>query len=372
MSGLDPSASRLLHSLPRSSSSFAARREEERVKKSAVRVTPGLFDLQVNGFAGIDFNDAAITPDMLDHALNKMCSTGVTLCLPTLITALPDALEARFKALDRAVQKGRFGPAMCPGYHLEGPFLNPTDGYRGCHPHTAMTSADPALVERLEAGLSRPILLITLAPEVEGAVEFIGWAKARGKVVAIGHSAAKGEVLSTAIKAGLSLSTHLGNGVPQSVHKLDNTILAQLAEDDLFADFIADGIHIPPHALKVLLRAKGKERSILVTDAVSAAAAESIGLHPFAGFTIELDRDGKVHLPGQSLLAGSSLTLDTAIRNIVNWGFASFEDAIAMASANPRRFMAGAFAAHGITLPFQGRVTWSDAFEVERSELYVN
>ncbi len=342
------------------------------MSKSAARVTPGLFDLQVNGFAGIDFNDAAITPEMLDHALNRMRSTGVTLCLPTLITALPDALEARFKALDRAVTTGRLGPTMCPGYHLEGPFLNPGEGYRGCHPHTAMTAADPALVERLEAGLSRPILLITLAPEIEGALELIGWAKARGKVVAMGHSAAKGEVLAEAVKAGLSLSTHLGNGVPQSVHKLDNTIFAQLAEDRLFADFIADGIHIPPHALKVLLRAKGVERSILVTDAVSAAAAESVGLHPFAGVMIELDADGKVHLPGQKLLAGSSLTLDTAVRNLVSWGFASFEEAIAMASANPHRLMAEAFAAHGIQVSVQGRVTWSEAIGVERAELTVN
>ena len=340
------------------------------MRKSAYRVTPGLFDLQVNGFAGIDFNDEEITPEMLDHALNWMRSTGVTRCLPTLITALPDALGARFKALDRAVTTGRLGPGMCPGYHLEGPFLNPAEGYRGCHPHQAMTAADPALVERLEAGLSRPILLITLAPEVEGALELIRWAKARGKVVAMGHSAAKGEVLNEAVRAGLSLSTHLGNGVPQSVHKLDNTIFAQLAEDRLFADFIADGIHIPPQALKVLLRAKGKERSILVTDAVSAAAA-SEGSHPFAGFTVERDADGKVHLPGQALLAGSSLTLDAAVRNLVSWGFASFEEAIAMASAHPHRLMAEAFAAHGITV-YQGRLTWSDAIEVMAAELCVS
>jgi N-acetylglucosamine-6-phosphate deacetylase len=337
------------------------------VRKSAYRVTPGLFDLQVNGFAGIDFNDEAITPEMLDHALNWMRSTGVTRCLPTLITALPDALGARFKALDRAVMTGRLGPSMCPGYHLEGPFLNPAEGYRGCHPHQAMTAADPALVERLEAGLSRPILLITLAPEVDGALELIRWAKARGKVVAMGHSAAKGEVLDEAVRAGLSLSTHLGNGVPQSVHKLDNTIFAQLAEDRLFADFIADGIHIPAQALKVLLRAKGKERSILVTDAVSAATA-SEGLHPFAGFTVERDAGGKVHLPGQALLAGSSLTLDTAVRNLVSWGFASFEEAIAMASTHPHGLMAEAFAAHGMTV-HQGRVTWSDAIEVVAVEL---
>ncbi|MBV9519137.1 MAG: N-acetylglucosamine-6-phosphate deacetylase [Hyphomicrobiales bacterium] len=337
------------------------------MRARASKVTAGLFDLQVNGFAGIDFNDDKITAEMLDHALSTMRATGVTLCLPTLITALPDALDARFKSLDRAVMTSRLGPGMCPGYHLEGPFLNPAEGYRGCHPHQAMTAADPALVERLEAGLERPILLITLAPEVEGALELVRWAKARGKVIAIGHSAAKGEVLHKAVEAGLALSTHLGNGVPQSVHKLDNTIFAQLAEDRLFADFIADGIHIARHALQVMLRAKGTDRSILVTDATAAAAAPA-GLHPFAGFTVERDTDGRVHLPGQPLLAGSSLTLDAAVRNLNNWGLASFEEAVAMGSANPHRLMAEAFAAHGITA-YSGRITWSERMEVERAEL---
>jgi N-acetylglucosamine-6-phosphate deacetylase len=336
---------------------------------SAGRVTPGLFDLQVNGFAGVDFNDAAITAQALDRALEAMRRTGVTLCLPTIITAREDALEARFKGLDRAVGASRLGRAMCPGYHLEGPFLNPAEGYRGCHPRDAMRAADAGLIARLEAGLSRPILLITLAPEIEGAIDLIRSASARRKVVAIGHSSATGEVLALAVAAGLQLSTHLGNGVLRTQHKFDNTIFAQLAEDRLSADFIADGIHVPPHALRVMLRAKSIERSILVTDAVSAAAAPA-GIHPFAGFTVERDADGAVHLPGEATLAGSSLTLDAAIRNVVNWGFASFEEAIAMACANPRRLMAEAFAAHGITPP-DGRVAWSAAMQVEEAEVEV-
>ena len=200
------------------------------------RVTPGLFDVQVNGFAGIDFNDAGITPSSLDHALEAMRRTGVTLCLPTIITAKPHELEARFAALDRAVVESRLGPAMCPGYHLEGPFLNPAEGYRGCHPPEAMTAADPALIDRLEAKLTRPILLVTLAPEVDGALALIAKASARGKLVAIGHSAATGDILRRAVAAGLKLSTHLGNGVLRTLHKFDNTLMAQLAEDGLSAD----------------------------------------------------------------------------------------------------------------------------------------
>jgi N-acetylglucosamine-6-phosphate deacetylase len=327
---------------------------EERVK--AIR-TPGLFDLQVNGFAGIDFNDAAITPRALDHALEAMRATGVTACLPTIITAYPHELAMRLAALDAAVAESRLGPLMCPGYHLEGPFLNPAEGYRGCHPHEAMAAADPGLVERLEARLARPILMLTLAPEVQGGIALVRWATARGKVAAIGHSGAAGDVLREAVAAGLALSTHLGNGLPRILPKLDNTLFAQLACDGLHAGFIADGIHLPPHALKVMLRAKGLARAILVTDAVSAAAAPP-GMHPFAGFTVERGADGAVRLPGQAVLAGSALTLDQAVRNVVRWGLASFEEAIAMASTNPRRLMAPALAAHGIALA-EGCVTWS-------------
>ena len=126
-------------------------------------------------------------------------------------------------------------------------------------------------MERLERALSRPILLITIAPELPGADTFIRRARARGKLVAIGHSAADFAVTNAAAQAGASLATHLGNGLPQLLPKLANPIMAQLAEDRLAACFIADGIHIPPSALKVLIRAAGA-RAMLVTDAVSAAA----------------------------------------------------------------------------------------------------
>ncbi|MGH6859415.1 MAG: N-acetylglucosamine-6-phosphate deacetylase, partial [Phyllobacterium sp.] len=125
---------------------------------------PGLVDIQVNGFAGVDFNDAALTPAALDHALEAMLATGVTTCLPTIITAHPAALKERFAALDTSVRESRLGRLMCPGYHLEGPFLNPEKGYCGCHPAEAMIAADPALVTELQGLVQRPILLVTMAP----------------------------------------------------------------------------------------------------------------------------------------------------------------------------------------------------------------
>ncbi len=325
-------------------------------------VSDGLLDLQVNGFAGVDFNSGALAPDDVDRALEAMLATGVTHCLPTIITAHPDELATRFAALDAAVSKSRLGPLMCPGYHLEGPFLNPAPGYCGCHPPSAMGPADPSLIERLEASLSRPILLVTVAPEIAGGLELIATLRRRGKIVALGHTACDFDTARAAAEAGAALSTHLGNGLPQTLHKLANPIFAQLAEDGLWASFIADGIHIDRRALEVLIRARGIGRSILVTDAVAAAAAP-VGAHAFAGLAIERRADGSARQASGGALAGSALCLDQAVRNLVAWGIAPVRDAIAMASTHPRTLLAPALAAHGVVMG-AGRVAWSDALDV--------
>jgi N-acetylglucosamine-6-phosphate deacetylase len=334
--------------------------------------TAGLFDLQVNGFAGVDFNSETIDADALDHALEAMLATGVTACLPTLITARHDILEARFAALDRAVACSRLGPLMVPGYHLEGPFLNPGDGYAGCHPPEAMVPPDIRLIAGLTKMLTRPILLITIAPELEGGETFIRAMTGEGRVVAIGHSAAGFAAVAVAAEAGARLCTHLGNGLPRHLPKLDNPLFAQLGEDRLSASFIADGIHLPPSALKSLLRAKGVERSVLVSDAVSAAGMAP-GRYPFAGSTVELVPDGSVRVPGSRYLAGSALALDQAVRNLVAWRLVAKEDAVRMASDNPRRLAADAIAAQAPIGP-GGTVLWSEglrpwAVEIEDLEL---
>ncbi|MGI9450617.1 MAG: hypothetical protein ACR2QH_08290 [Geminicoccaceae bacterium] len=136
-------------------------------------ITDGLFDLQVNGYAGVDFNDPSITSKMVDHALEAMLAHGVTGCLPTIITAHANELEDRFQALDSALAASRLGPRMVPGYHLEGPFLNDRPGYHGCHPPTAMSDSDIGLIDRLGAKISRPILLVTLAPERDGGMALV-------------------------------------------------------------------------------------------------------------------------------------------------------------------------------------------------------
>jgi N-acetylglucosamine-6-phosphate deacetylase len=314
--------------------------------------SPGLIDLQVNGYAGVDFNDHTLTADALDHALRAMLDSGVTTCLPTVITAPEPALAARLDALDRAVALSRLGPLMVPGYHLEGPFLNPDHGYAGCHPPDAMLPPDPAMMQRIMATLRRPILLLTLAVERPGALGLVAWAIGRGMLVAIGHSAPDLHAVTHAADAGVRLSTHLGNALPQLLPKFLNPMMAQLAEDRLTASLIADGIHIPPHVLKVMVRAKGPDRVVLVTDATAAAGAAP-GLYQFAGMTIEHAADGSVRVPGGTVLAGSALRLDQAVRNLVAWSIASPAAALAMATTGP----AALLAAHRPATT----VVWSDA-----------
>lgn len=323
----------------------------------------GLVDLQVNGYAGVDFNDAAVTSDAVDHALNAMLHSGVTTCLPTLITAGVQTLHDRLHALDRAVSGSVLGPLMMPGYHLEGPFLNPGTGFAGCHPAAAMIPPDPALVERWCTGLRRPVLMLTLAPELPGADELIRWAVARRMIAAIGHADAGTELVASAVAAGATLSTHLGNGLPGVLPKLDNPIWAQLGEDGLAAGFIADGIHVPAPALRTMLRAKGPSRAILVTDAVSAAAAPP-GRYTFAGMEIERAPDGSVRLPGTGRLAGSALTLDQAVRNVAAWGIVDWRAAVAMASSTPRAILTPVLHRHGLPSPWHA-VRWQDGHIAE-------
>ena len=253
----------------------------------------GLFDLQVNGFAGVDFNDASLTAAGLDRALEAMLQDGVTGCLPTLITAHPAELRDRIRALDAAVRESRLGPVMVPGYHIEGPFLNDGEGYRGCHPPEAMTDSSTGLIAQLGRDLFRPILLVTLAPERDAGFDLVRQLYDAGMTVAVGHSSAGFDTIAAAADVGLTMSTHLGNGLPQTLHKLDNALLAQLAEPRLTACLIADGHHISPSALGALIRLKTPENCVLVTDAVVAAAAP-VGEYSFGGMRVHRLADGRV------------------------------------------------------------------------------
>jgi N-acetylglucosamine-6-phosphate deacetylase len=309
---------------------------------------PGLFDLQVNGFGGVDFNGSDLTHDRVAQALERVRATGVTRCLPTLITSP----LARFAANARILTT--VSDAAVAGIHMEGPYLSPADGARGAHrlEHIAPATIDD-FRQRQEAARGR-IVLVTLAPEVPGAIALIEYLVSTGVRVAIGHTAATPEQLRDAIAAGATLATHLGNGCPQMLPRHPNVIWELLAADEVVASVIADGHHLPPSTLKSIVRAKGPARTILVTDAIAAAAHSGRSGTAERLFTIgdvvcELGADGRVSLPGTSYLAGSSLTLDQAISNTVRHTGLPIEAVAPMASTIPARSV-GMAAAGTITV----------------------
>jgi N-acetylglucosamine-6-phosphate deacetylase len=296
-----------------------------------MRITlPGLFDLQVNGFGGIDFNGTDLTADGVAEALDRVRLTGVTRCLPTLITSSFD----RFAANARVIAD--VSDAAVAGIHMEGPYLSPADGARGAHPlrHLAPATVDD-FKRRQDAACGR-VVLVTLAPEVSGALPLIEHLVATGVRVAIGHTAATPAQLRDAMSAGATLATHVGNGCPQMLPRHPNVIWELLAADDLVASVIADGHHLPASTVKAMVRAKGPERAMLVTDAMAAAGCEGRERRFTIGDVVcDLGSDGRVSLPGTPYLAGSSLTLDRAIANTVRFTGLPIETVIPMASTIP-------------------------------------
>ena len=324
--------------------------------KGASRVvSSGLCDLQVNGFAGVDYNDPSLTPKAFEQSLFAMLSTGVTTCLPTVITGSEDWQIQCFHALEAGRNASKLAQAMVPGYHLEGPFLNPEEGFCGCHPTKWMRSATWDHFERLQKAAGGRITLITVAPEIKGVLDLIPKWVEKGIAVAIGHCNPDRDTLLRAADAGATLSTHLGNGIAQMLPKTDNPILGQLAEDRFSASFIADGFHQQPHVLGVYLRAKQSIRTILVTDGTSGSVALP-GRYSLGQVDIERQQEDIVYIPGTKMLAGSATTLSECVANVVDWYGAPFDEVIRWASEQPRRLI-GLPESLFIGRP-QSQVTW--------------
>ena len=301
--------------------------------------TLGLCDIQLNGFAGIDFNNPNLNPEEFHRSMQALLRTGVTNVLPTLITADQGDLYQNFEALERARAFSPIAQLMVKGYHLEGPFLNPAQGFAGCHPSQFM-GQKPSWEKfaSWQAASGGRIKLLTVAPEMPGVLELIAKCVASGVRVSLGHTNASHEDIRKAVDAGASLSTHLGNGVAQLLSKVDNPILSQLAEESLSASFIADGFHQKPHVLSVYIKAKGSDRTILVSDG-TAASGTVPGTYYLGATKIQSKPEGVVHLFGTQNLAGSAATLLECLQNVISWYNISLEQGIRWASIQPRQLL---------------------------------
>jgi N-acetylglucosamine-6-phosphate deacetylase len=303
-----------------------------------VFIAPGWIDLQVNGFAGVDYNSPASTHEQIAQSISAMFACGVTRFFPTVITGSPENMTAALRNLASAKDSGTNSPIFhaMEAFHLEGPYISPEDGPRGAHPARWVRPPDISELQRFQDAANGHIRLVTLSPEWPEAPRFIEKIVEKGVVASIGHTRASASQIADAVSAGATLSTHLGNGTDALLPKTSNYLWEQLAEDRLAASFIVDGFHLPPAFLNVALRAKGLDRSILITDAVMPAGC-SPGHYRLGEVDVELHADRSVRLMGNSRLAGSALQMDQAITNVMRTAGLNLREALTLSTRNPAR-----------------------------------
>jgi N-acetylglucosamine-6-phosphate deacetylase len=289
-------------------------------------IAPGFVDLHVHGWGG---HDAMGGPAALDGMARALARRGVTSFLPTAVSAPIDSL-ALFADSVRDWMPSAPGDGAQPlGFNLEGPFL--AESRRGAHDPASLLTPDDVAVERLSP-LIESLRLITVAPELAGATELIAWLSERGVAVSLGHSGATFVQAGAGFAAGATSSTHLFNAMSGVDHRVPGLAVAALLDDDVYAELIADGIHVDVELWPIVTRLKPTDRLMLVSDAIALAGTGSasgrIGI-------LDVQVEGaRVTLAGTSTLAGSVLSLDVAVRNLVLAGV-PLTNAVAAASRNP-------------------------------------
>ncbi len=295
---------------------------------------PGFVDLQVNGFLGVDFSSEALTEEAFLHAGHALIARGTAAFLPTLITSQEGRLHRNLTVIAKALKNDATLARHVPGIHLEGPFISKEPGAVGAHDPAAAQAPDLGLFDRLYAGSEGRLRLLTLAAELPGAAELTRHAVKRGVTVSCGHQLAGPADLARLAEAGATALTHLGNGMPNLVHRHNNPLLAGLAEERMKILFIADGHHLPHHVLKVLARAAGPARLIATSDA-SPAAGLPPGTYNVLGNTAVLEPSGKLHNPEKQCLVGSSATLLHCMNILHGLGLFTMEDLLRIGFHNP-------------------------------------
>jgi len=301
-------------------------------------IAPGLIDIQVNGFAGVDFNRTIESDEAWHHATRQLYAHG---CTGFLIALITNTEEGTRRLLTDLTGRIDLDPRNCLGFHMEGPWLNPDSGTRGAHRAEWMQKPSLRLLEEWRTIADTLLKLITIAPEINPAAsaQVISSGVAKKIQFFIGHSGAMGETLRAAMEAGAVGWTHLGNAVPATVPKFENVIFHALAQPGLLASLIPDGLHLPPHAFRVLARALEKghhvPRLLLTSDAMAGAGAEKPGRYTLGDVQVEVGADGSARLPESGRLAGSTLTPFQGVFNAERMAGIFLEDAWAAFSTRP-------------------------------------
>lgn len=304
-----------------------------------VWISPGWIDIQINGYDGHDPNaadaDAAVSAAMV----RSLWQAGVTGSCITICTESEAHIVARLAAIAAACAADPQVAASVVGIHVEGPHIAREDGPRGAHPLRHIRPPDIGEYRRWQAAADGRIRIVTVSPEYDDAIDYIRAIVADGVVASIGHTVATADQIRAAVDAGARWSTHLGNGAHAVMPRHPNYIWSQLAEDRLSAGFIFDGHHLPPEVMRTVVRAKGVERTVLVSDAVSMAGLPPGRYSLFDGGEVELLPNGRLELAGTPYLAGAATALPACVANAVRHAGVTLSEAVRMVTANPSRLI---------------------------------
>jgi len=304
----------------------------------AAYIAPAFFDLQINGAMGVAFSDINLDESGIRKVLSVCKLHGIEAICPTIITNAHTVLIHGFNTLRKACESDPVIARDMPCFHLEGPYISNEDGPRGAHQKQHVRNPVYDEFKEYQEASGNRIKLLTLAPELPGAIDFIRKMNLEGVVVAIGHTAASPMIIREAIAAGARLSTHLGNGSHAMWPRHENYFWEQLGCDLLSASIITDGHHLPEALIKTIVRVKPFEKQIITCDA-SGLAGLPPGKYSMWNQEIEILSSGKVVVPGTPFLAGSGSFTDDCVAHLISLGVVSISQAIEMATNAPRKLL---------------------------------
>ena len=297
-------------------------------------VAPGLIDIQINGYMGVDFTGPELTLQGIRYAVKALWKAGVTTILPTVITSDHERLMKNFKILAEALTDPEIENSI-PGFHLEGPYISPVKGFRGAHLEKYIRLPDWQEFMGYQNAAKGNIKLITVAPEIEGAIPFIRQCVDNGVIVSLGHHNGSAEIISKAADAGATMSTHLGNGCANMINRHHNPIWPQLADERLIPSLIVDGHHLTKEEVKSFYSIKGPDRTVLISDALDLAGLPP-GEYVRGERKVVLTPD-VIKFPAENVLAGAASPISACVGNMIRFSGCSLNEAIRMASTNPAK-----------------------------------
>jgi N-acetylglucosamine-6-phosphate deacetylase len=309
-------------------------RDPDMLSDTKMFISPGFIDTQVNGYTSVSFNRDGLTSEKIDKITQAMWKEGVTTFFPTIVTNSKELITQNLKILAASIADHPDLSHSIPGYYLEGPYISPIDGFRGAHTKKWVREPDWDEFSSFITAAEGNIIQVGLAPEIDGAMDFIKKCRAQGIVVSLAHHNGSASQIEEAVSLGASVSTHLGNGCANMIHRHNNPLWPQLANDKLTPSIIADGHHLRKEELQTFYKVKGPDNLMLVSDATELAGMPA-GTYQWNGKEVVMTEDGMLKYPAQNVLAGASFPIRKGIENMMQLAGCSLEEAIRMSSKTP-------------------------------------